>query len=172
MSNWGIQDDVYDGNPASNNEGTGGGGLRQFAEAQQAENKALKDQLAQIQGELNRQKVESTLSQLGIPAEAASQYRGETEPEKVREWATTMQSIFGGVQPQQAAPATYSAPIQPVTPVAPAPALPQSMQDQFARMSEAGASTQGVGNADALAGRISEANNIQDLILGWQQFGR
>jgi crotonobetainyl-CoA:carnitine CoA-transferase CaiB-like acyl-CoA transferase len=164
MSNWGF-DDANDGNPASNNEQPGGGGLRQFAENQQAENKALKDQLAAIQAELSRQKVESTLSQLGIPAEAASQYRGENDPEKVREWATTMQSIFGGAQPQQAAPVTTSG---PVTPMAPAPTLPDSMAQQFQRMSEAGASGQGVGNADALAHKIADANSIQDLIGAWK----
>lgn len=169
MSNWGIQDDAYDGNPASNNEQTGGGGLRQFAETMQSENKALKDQLAAIQNELSRQKVESTLTSLGLPAEAASQYRGETDPERVREWATTMQSIFGGnPQASQPAPALSG----PVTPVAPAPQLPDSMAQQYQRMSEAGASGQGVGNADALQARISDANNIQDLIAGWQQFGR
>lgn len=164
MSNWGF-DDVNNGNPASNNETPGGGGLRQFAETVQSENKALKDQLAAIQQELSRQKVESTLSQLGIPAEAASQYRGENDPEKVREWATTMQSIFGGAQPQQAAPVTTSG---PVTPLAPAPTLPDSMAQQFQRISEAGASGQGVGNSEALAHKIADANSIQDLIGAWK----
>jgi len=162
MSNWGF-DEVNDANPASNNESTGGGGLRQFAEAVKSENKLLKDQLAAIQDELNRQKVESTLATLGIPAEAASQYRGELEPEKVREWATTMQSIFGG-QAVQPAP-TYVAPQQTQ---AVEPALPSSMQNQFQRMTEAGASGQGVGNAEALQARINDANSIDDLLGAWK----
>jgi hypothetical protein len=159
MSNWGF-DDVNDGNPASNNENTGGGGLRQFAETVQSENKALKEQLATIQERLNRQEVESTLSQLGIPAAAASQYRGERDPEKVREWATQMQSIFGGV-PQTQTPNPVEQ-VQAVEPV-----LPASMADQFQRMNEAGASGQGVGNADALQARINDANSIQDLLGAW-----
>lgn len=159
MSNWGF-DDANDANPANTNEGNGGGGLRQFAEAVKAENKALKDQLAAIQGDLNRQKVESTLATLGIPAEAASQYRGELEPEKVREWATTMQSIFGG---QQAMPAPNS-----VVPQASEPAMPASMQNQYQRMNEAGASLQGVGNEEALQGRINDATSIQDLLGAWK----
>lgn len=163
MSNtWGF-DESNDGSPANTNDGNGGGGLRQFAEAQKAENEKLKNQLAAIQGELSRQKVESTLVTLGIPAEAASQYRGETEPEKVREWATTMQSIFGGVQP-----GLTPIPGNPVTPVAPQPALPDSLASQYQRMSEAGASGQGVGNSEALAGRIADANNIQDLLGAWK----
>lgn len=159
MNEWGMNDDVNDGNPANTNEGNGGGGLRQFAESQKAENEKLKNQLAAIQGELNRQKVESTLATLGIPIEAASQYRGELEPEKVREWATNMQSIFGGGQAQPAS-----------TPVVASqtPALPTSMQDQFQRMNEAGASGQGVGNAEALQSRINDAANIQDLIGAWK----
>lgn len=163
MSNWGF-DDSNDGNPTNNSESTGGG-LRQFAETVQAENKALKDQLAAIQNDLNRQKVESTLGQLGIPAEAASQYRGDLDPEKVKEWATTMQSIFGGAQPQQAAPAVLSG---PVTPLAPQPSLPDSLAQQYQRMSEAGASAQGVGNSEVLQARITDANSIQDLIGAWK----
>lgn len=164
MSNtWGF-DDANDGNPASNNEQSGGGGLRQFAETVKAENKALKDQLAAIQEQMSRQQVESTLTTLGIPASAASQYRGETDPEKVREWATTMQSIFGGAPAQQSAPI----PGNPVTPVAPAPSLPDSLATQYQRMSEAGASQSGVGNTEAMAARIADANNIQDLLGAWK----
>lgn len=163
MSNdWGF-DDANNGNPANTNEGNGGGGLRQFAESQKAENEKLKNQLAAIQGELNRQKVESTLATLGIPIEAASQYRGELEPEKVREWATNMQSIFGGAQ-AVAAPN----PGNPVTPMAPASTLPDSLATQYQRMTEAGASGQSVGNAEALGARIADANNIQDLIGAWK----
>lgn len=162
MSNWGF-DDANDGNPASTNENTGGGGLRQFAEAVKTENKLLKDQLAAIQDELNRQKVESTLATLGIPTEAASQYRGELEPEKVREWATTMQSIFGGV-PQTQAPN----PVVPQNAAPQEPALPSSMQNQFQRMNEAGASGAGVGNSEALQARINDANSIEDLLGAWK----
>lgn len=160
MNEWGFNDDANDGNPANPNEGTGGGGLRQFAEKQKAENDALKNQLAAIQSELNRQKVESTLATLGIPIEAASQYRGELEPEKVREWATNMQSIFGGGQAQPASTPVVAAPQEP--------ALPASMANQYQRMNEAGASTAGVGNEAALQARINDANSIEDLLGAWK----
>lgn len=160
MSNWGF-DEVNNANPATDNGNAGGGGLRQFAETVQAENKELKGQLAAIQERLNRQEVESTLSQLGIPVAAASEYRGERDPEKVREWATTMQSIFGG---QQAQPA----PIPVVQQQAPEPALPASMANQYQRMNEAGASTAGVGNSEALQARINDANSIEDLLGAWK----
>lgn len=160
MSNWGF-DDANDANPANTNEGNGGGGLRQFAESVKAENEKLKNQLAAIQNDLNRQKVESTLATLGLPAEAASQYRGELEPEKVREWATTMQSIFGGASQSSAAPNHVDAAPQE-------PAMPASMQNQFQRMNEAGASLQGVGNEEALQSRINDANSIQDLLGAWK----
>lgn len=160
-NNWGF-DDANDANPANVNENTGGGGLRQFAESVKAENEKLKNQLAAIQSDLNRQKVESTLATLGIPAEAASQYRGELEPEKVREWATTMQSIFGG------APQGGPAPIPVGQQQAQEPALPASMQSQYQRMNEAGASTAGVGNSEALQAKINDATNIQDLLGAWK----
>jgi predicted transcriptional regulator len=155
MSNWGIEDDS---NLAGNNENTGPKALRDAYEAMKKQNAELQSGLAAIQQDLQRQKIQGTLSELGIPTAAAEQYKGEADPEKVREWATTMQSIFGGGSGAPNTPNTSDTP----------PALEGDAAAQYQRMTEAGQSGTPLGNAEMAAGRIADATDLKGLLAAWQ----
>lgn len=157
MSNWGIEDDS---NLAGTNENTGPKALRDAYDALKKQNQELQSGLATVQQQLQTQQVQSTLSELGIPAAAAEQYKGEANPEKVREWATTMQSIFGGGSGTPNTP----------TPSAP-PVIPDDQQARFQALNEAGTQGTPLGNAEAAAGRIADATDLQGLLAAWQNLG-
>ena len=159
MSDWGYENQ-NDGQ-AGTNENAGPKALRDAYDALKKQNDELKNGMATIQQDLQRQKVESTLSKLGIPETAAEQYKGEADPDKVREWATTMQSIFGG-GPGTSDPQNTSTP--PV-------ALEGDAAAQLQRMNEAGQSGTPLGNAEAAMGRIADANNLEGLLSAWKQMG-
>ena len=154
MSNWGIED-VND--LGGNTDGTGPKALRDAYEAMKKQNQELQTGLATVQQQLQTQQVQATLSELGIPAAAAAQYKGEADPEKVREWATTMQTIFGGGS------GTPNTPSVDTTPQGLDPATQQQLQ----QMQDAGQQGQPLGNFEAAAGRLSDATDIQGLISAW-----
>lgn len=157
MSNWGIEDAT--GDLGGDNENTGPKALRDAYAALKAQNKELQDGMAAIQSELRSQKVAGTLSELGLPASAASQYKGEADPEKVREWATTMQSIFGG---------GAGSPNTPTTTDQSATTLQGDTASQLQTMNEFGQQGTPLGNAEAAAARIGDATDIQGLLSAWQ----
>lgn len=159
MSNWGIEDDS---NLDGNNALPGPKALRDAYEAQKQKTKELEDSLASIQRELTQQKVSSTLSELGIPAAAAEQYKGEADPTKVREWATTMQSIFGGGSGVPNTP----------NPVDQAPVTLQGdAAQQYQRMNEAGQQGTPLGNVEMAQANINDATDLQGLLNAWKQIG-
>lgn len=158
MSNWGIEDDT---NLAGNNDNLPGPkALRDAYEAMKAQNKELQDGLASIQQELRVQKVAGTLSELGLPAAAAEQYKGEADPTKVREWATTMQTLFGNGAGVPNTP-TSSDPVQQTT-------LDASAAQQLQSFNQAGEAGTPLGNAEAAMGRVADATDIQGLLSAWQ----
>lgn len=155
MSNWGIEDDA---NLAGNDEGTGPKALRDAYAALKAQNKELTDGLAAVTKQLRDQSVAGTLSELGIPATAAQQYKGEADPEKVREWATTMQSIFGGGS---------GAPNTP--PVGQSnPSLDPQTAQQMQRMNEAGQQGSPLGNVEMAGARVNDATDLNGLLAAWK----
>ena len=161
MSNeWGIEDNS---NLDGNNTLPGPKALRDAYEAQKTKTKELEDSLASIQRELTQQKVSATLTELGIPAAAAEQYKGEANPEKVREWATTMQGIFGGGSGQPNTP----------TPVGnePATTLPGDAARQYQQMNEAGQQGTPLGNAEMAQANVNDATDLQGLLNAWKQVG-
>lgn len=158
MSTWGIEDD-NDG-LANVNEMNGPKALREAYEAMKKQNRELADGLAAIQGQLTQQKVASTLSELGVPAAAASLYQGDADPEKVKEWATTMRTVFGG----QGAPSTPSSADAAFA----SPVMDGDTAKQYQSMTEAGAEGTPLGNAEAAMARIGDANDIQSLISAWK----
>lgn len=160
MSNWGIEDDS---NLAGDNALPGPKALRDAYEAQKQKTKELEDSLASIQRELTQQKVSSTLSELGIPAAAAEQYKGEATPEKVREWATSMQNIFGGGS---------GIPNTPTPVDAQAATLQGDTAQQFQRMNEAGQQGTPLGSQEMLQANINDATDIQSLLAAWKQAGQ
>lgn len=159
MTNWGAEDNGYEVQDPNNQNGPKA--LREAYDAMKKKNEELQSQFSQIQADLRQQRVSSVFSELGVPG-AASLYQGEADPEKIKEWATTMKTVFGG----SGAPA----PITPVDQTTP-PAMDGDTAAQFQRMQEAG--TQGVplGNAEAAFGRVNDASSTQDLINAWKSMG-
>ncbi len=154
MTNWGNEDDT---NLGGNTELSGPKALRDAYEAQKQANQDLLNRMATLENSLTQQKVASTLTELGIPVTAAEQYKGEADPDKVREWATTMQSIFGGGNGTQSQ-----------NPAVPAQTLDPSVQQQLQGMNNAGQEGTPLGNADAALGRIGDATDIAGLLSAWQ----
>lgn len=154
MTNWGNEDDT---NLGGNTELSGPKALRDAYEAQKQANQDLLNRMATLENSLTQQKVASTLTELGIPVTAAEQYKGEADPDKVREWATTMQSIFGGGNGTQSQ-----------NPAVPAQTLDPSVQQQLQGMNSAGQEGTPLGNADAALGRIGDATDIAGLLSAWQ----
>jgi hypothetical protein len=159
MSNWGIEDDT---NLGGNNENSGPKALRDAYDALKQQNKELADGLAAVNKQLRDQAVGATLSELGIPAAAAEQYKGEADPTKVREWATSMKSLFGGGQAQT--PGSTPNPVDQTQ----QQGLSPDMQAQLQQMNNAGQQGTPLGNAEAAVGRVNDANSIQDLLSAWQ----
>jgi len=93
---------------------------------------------------------------LGAPG-AATVYQGPPDPEKAREWFTTMQSVFGNGSAQGSSP-------EPV-----APAITQGQQAALQQMSQAGHEGTPMGNFEAAASAVGQANSIEELIAGFQK---
>lgn len=155
MSNWGIEDANDLG---GNNDNSGPKALRDAYDALKSQNQELQNGLAAVQKQLRDQSVGVTLSELGIPAAAAEQYKGEADPAKIREWATQMQSLFGG---GQAVTPGSTPPVE--TPQGIDPSVAQQLQ----QMQEAGQQGQPLGNFEAAAGRLNDATDINGLISAW-----
>lgn len=150
MNDWGIEDDANSmGNDSAS---TGPKALRDAYEALKKQNSELQSGLASIQSELKAQKVQSTLGELGVPPTVASFYQGDADPEKVKEWATAMQTAFGGNVGTPSAPAA-----PPVT-------LDEDATSQFQRMNDAGSQGAPLGNVEAAFGRVGDATDIKSLL--------
>lgn len=157
--NWGY-DQNGDTGQESNNLNTPPA-LRAAYDAQKKQNEELRAQFAALQAEVKGQKVQSIFNELGVPA-AASQYQGDAEPEKIKEWVTTMQSVFGG----SGAPAPIA-----TTPTTPPVTLEGDMAAQLAAMQNAGAQGAPLGNVEASFGRVNDATDIQGLINAFKPMG-
>lgn len=155
MSNWGIEDDS---NLAGDIENTGPKALREAYAALKKKDEEKDQRIAALERNLQTQQVQATLSKLGIPAAAAAQYKGDTDPDKVKEWATTMQSIFGGGTPQANTPndSEGSAGLEP------------DVQARYDRLNGAGQEGTPLGNGEALAGRVADATDLKGLLAAWQ----
>lgn len=159
MSNWGIEDDT---NLAGNNDNLPGPkALRDAYDALKQQNKELADGLAAVNQQLRTQQVVGTLSELGLPVAAAEQYKGEADPAKVREWATTMQSIFGGGSGVPNAPSTDQQQTPP-------PVLTPEQQAQLQNLQSAGAQGTPLGNVEAAFGKVGDATDINGLLSAWK----
>lgn len=155
MTNWGF-DDSADPNLDPNNM-NGPKALREAYDKQKQRNDELEAKFAALQADLNQQKVASVFNELGVPG-AASLYKGDADPEKIKEWATTMKSVFGNGAPDP------NDTVPPVPPVA----LEGDQAAQLQRMNEAGQQGAPLGNAEAAFGRVNDATDIQGLINAWR----
>src|SRR5690606_2332237 len=160
MSNWGIEDAT--GDLGGNTDNSGPKALRDAYDALKQQNKELADGLAAVNKQLRDQTVGATLSELGIPAAAAEQYKGEAYPTKFREWAASMQTVFGGGQ--AVTPGSTPNP----TAQTPPPAMTPEQQAQLQQMQEAGSQGTPLGNMEAAFGKVGDATDLSGLLSAWQ----
>ena len=161
MTNWGFDNSQTD--DQGNNNFDTPGGLRQFAEKTQQENKALKDQLAEIQRTLHVQSVQSVFNDLGVPG-AASQYQGDADPAKIKSWVEDQRKIFGGNT--QGTPDTT-----PPVDAPPAESLPPMLQQQMEAFNQAGQQGTPLGTVEQAQANVNDATDLQGLINA-MNFGR
>lgn len=145
---WGYTDGNSEGQGET--ELSGPKALREAYAAMKAQNEELKNGLAAIRQDINKQRIATVFETLGAP-QAASLYTGEPDPDKAKEWFSTMQSVFGG-QPGST-PSTDST-----------PGLEAGVQDQFQRMTQAGADGVPMGNMESAQSAVGSATSIEDLL--------
>lgn len=148
---WGYTDGNSEGQGET--ELSGPKALREAYAAMKAQNEELKNGLAAIRQDINKQRIATVFETLGAP-QAASLYTGEPDPEKAKEWFSTMQSVFGGGahggNPASASDST--------------PGLEAGVQDQFQRMTQAGADGVPMGNMESAQSAVGSATSIEDLL--------
>lgn len=161
MTNWGFDNSQTDGQ--GNDTIDSPGGLRQFAEKTQQENKALKDQLAEIQRTLAIQSTQSVFNELGVPG-AAALYQGDADPTKIKAWVEDQRKIFGGAI--QGTPE-----VTPAVDATPEQTLPPMLQQQMEQFTNAGQQGQPLGSMEQAQANVNDATDLQGLINA-MNFGR
>jgi len=149
-NNWGFENDDNNANLGNSNEANGPKALRDAYEAMKKQNDELSQKLTSFLEGQQREQMAKVFESLGVP-QAASAYDGPADPEKAKAWVESMRSVFGG-----AAPAAAEQSAQPK--------LPESMQAQFERMSQAGNDGAALGNVEAAQAAVNDANDVQALI--------
>ena len=149
MSEWGFENSDGSANLGNNSDANGPKALRDAYEAMKKQNEELSQKLTSFLEEQTRSKMATVFESLGVP-QAAQVYDGPADPEKAKAWVESMRGVFGG-----AAPAAEQS-IEPK--------LPESMQAQFQRMSQAGADGQALGNVEAAHAAVNDANDVQAII--------
>lgn len=149
MSNWGFEDNDA-ANLGNGNEANGPKALRDAYEAMKKQNEELNQKLTSFLEEQTRSKMATVFESLGVP-EAQNVYSGPADPQKAKEWVESMRSVFGGAAPVAADQSTQ-------------PKLPESMQAQFERLSQAGNDGAALGNVEAAQAAVNDANDVQALI--------
>ncbi len=160
MTNWGFDDGQTGDQGTYNNDSPGG--LRQFAEKTQRENKELKDQLEKIQQQLTQQSVQSIFNDLGVPA-AAKQYNGEADPAKAKAWLDEQRSIFGGATSE-------GTPMTPVVDTAPVETLTPTLQQQMEAFTQAGQQGTPLGTFEQANANVNDANDLNALLAAMRPF--
>src|SRR5437899_7720923 len=163
MTNWGFEEDNDNAQAGNHSELNGPKGLRDAYEKQKQQIDALTQKVTAFVEREEKQQLSKVFESLGIPG-AAAVYQGPADPEKAKEWATSMQSVFGTSNQGGTPPVADSTPAEP--------ALPASMQAQFQRMTEAGQSGTPTGNMDAAAASIGDASSPADLIAAFDRLNR
>lgn len=152
MSNWGYENNDGTEGQGNSTEDDGPKALRDAYKAMKRQNDELSQKLTSFLEEQAADKMATVFESLGVP-EAAKAYQGPNDPQKAKEWVESMRSVFGGGQPQQAAPE------QP-----PQPTLPPSMQAQYERFTQAGQNGAPVGNVEAAQAAVNDATDLQGLL--------
>ena len=98
----------------------------------------------------------SVFESLGVPG-AATVYQGDADPEKAKAWVESMRGVFG------------SGSAQGINPTPAAPAFTQDQQAALQQMTHAGSDGVPMGNFEAAASAVGQANSIEELIAGFQK---
>lgn len=151
MSEWGFENNDGSMGQGNANEANGPKALRDAYEAIKKQNEELSNQLTSFLEEQKAAKMATVFESLGVPG-AQAVYTGPADPQKAKEWVDTMAQVFGGGAAPQAAEQSIE------------PKLPESMQAQFQRMSQAGADGQALGNVEAAHAAVNDANSVQGII--------
>ena len=149
MTNWGFENDDNAG-LGNSTEANGPKALRDAYEAMKRQNEELNQKLTSFLEDQQKQQMAKVFESLGVPGAQAA-YQGPADPEKAKAWVESMRTVFGG-----AAPAAAEQSAQPK--------LPESMQAQFERMSQAGSGSGAMGNVEAAQAAVNDANDVQALI--------
>ena len=162
MTNWGYENDDALNSLGNDNVNDGPKALRDAYAALKAQNEELNKKLTSFLEETQKEKVQKTFENLGIPG-AAAIYQGPADPKAAEEWAKSMQQVFGG------APGGNPVVTNETETEAEQPKLPASMQAQFERMTAAGQDGIPIGNIEAAAGSIGDASNTADIVAAFQR---
>lgn len=166
MTNWGFEENDDINGLGNDSEFSGPKALREAYAAQKKTIDELSAKLTSFLEREEKQKVQTVFENLGIPG-AASVYQGPADPKAAEEWAKSMQQVFGGNQ-------GGTPPVAETTPE-PEPqvgAIPPSMQAQFQRMTEAGATGTPQGNFEAAQSELGNASTTQDIIAAMERAQR
>lgn len=149
--NWGFE----------NNENAGQGenldgpkALRDAYAAMKKQNEELNSKLTSFLEDQQKQKLAGVFESLGVPG-AATVYQGDADPEKAKAWVESMRGVFGTGSAQGSNPT---------------PAVPAFTQDQQAALqavTNAGHEGVPMGNFEAAASAVGQANSIEELIAGF-----
>lgn len=153
MSNWGFENDGAN-DLGNGNVADGPKALREAYEAMKKQNDELSKQLTSFLEEQRAAKMATVFESLGVP-QAATVYDGPADPEKAKAWVESMRGVFGGAAPEAAE--------QPQQ-----PRLPESMQAQFERLSQAGNDGAALGNVEAAQAAVNDATDPKALIAAFQ----
>lgn len=150
--NWG-----YDNTDASQGENLDGPkALRDAYAAMKKQNEELNSKLTSFLEDQQKQKLAGVFESLGVPG-AATVYQGDADPEKAKAWVESMRGVFG------------SGSAQGIDPTPAAPAFSQDQQAALQRMNDAGSDGVPMGNFEAAASAVGQANSIEELIAGFQK---
>lgn len=154
---WGFASDDDQFNPGQNQDNKG---LRGWAESVNKQNRELKDQLAQVQSQLQRQQAVNLFEDLGLSRSAASLYNGDLTPDAVNAWASQVKTAFG----MEATPPTEQTPAAPV--------LDAQQQQTLQNLTQAGSNANPSTTLDDWQRAQNQATSVQDLINNaalWQR---
>jgi hypothetical protein len=143
-----------DGNPSQDEtELNGPAALREAYKALKKQNEELNTMVTTFIQDQKKQNIAKVFETLGAP-QAAELYQGEADPQKAAEWFNNMKSVFGG-----GANASDTAA---------APGLAPEVEDQFQRMTQAGADGTPMGNIESANAAVGSATTPEDLIRIFQ----
>jgi hypothetical protein len=145
-------------NDGSQNQDNTAKGLRSWAESVQKKNDELSKQLADVLATQKAYQVSSVFEDLGVPKAAAALYTGDTDPEAIKSWVTSVKTAFGVGSPDPAANEL------PAGTPPQAAALTPGQENLFAQLNAAGENGRPSTGIEDLQRGVGQASSVADLI--------